>query len=86
MSTDEAKALYKLRSRTVELNFADMKEHRGVRRFSCRGIRRVRNQVATTVLIHNLLHVYRAPAKPCAPSTTGSVGKRDETSPLTCSA
>ena len=86
MSTDEGKALYKLRSRTVELNFADMKEHRGVRRFSCRGMRRVRNQVAATVLIHNLLHVYRAPAKPCVPTITASAGKRDETSPLTCSA
>jgi transposase len=86
MSTDEAKALYKLRSRTVELNFADMKEHRGVRRFSCRGLRRVRNQAATTVLIHNLLHVHRASAAPCVESTPASDGNRNESSPLTCPA
>src|SRR5262245_43439753 len=28
METDEARRLYKLRSRTVELNYADLKEHR----------------------------------------------------------
>jgi hypothetical protein len=57
MSTDEAKRLYKLRSQTVELNYADMKEHRGLRRFHCRGRRRIKGEVGALVLAHNLLFV-----------------------------
>jgi len=57
MNTLEAKALYKQRSRTVELNFADMKEHRGMRRFHCRGPRRVSAEIGAVVLVHNLLSV-----------------------------
>ena len=86
MNTDEGKALYKLRCRTVELNFADMKEHRGIRRFSCRGSQRVRNETATAVLVHNLLYVYRATAEPCIASAPASNAERDGNSPLACSA
>jgi transposase len=57
MHTTEAQLLYKQRSRTVELNFADLKEHRGLRRFHCRGLGRVRAEVASLVLTHNLLEV-----------------------------
>jgi hypothetical protein len=57
MQTPEAQALYKQRSRTVELNFADMKEHRGLRRFHCRGLDRVTAEVGLLVLTHNLLEV-----------------------------
>jgi transposase len=57
MQTDEAKNLYKLRSRTVELNFADLKEHRGLRRFHCRSIVRTKAEVGSLVLTHNLLAV-----------------------------
>jgi transposase len=57
MQTDEAKQLYKLRSRTVEQSFADVKEHRGLRRFHGRGLRRVRAEVGALVLTHNLLVV-----------------------------
>jgi transposase len=57
MQTDEAKRLYKLRSRTVELNYADMKEHRGLRRFHGRGSCRVTAEVGLLVLAHNMLHV-----------------------------
>jgi len=57
MQTVQAKELYKQRSRTVELNFADMKEHRGLRRFHCRGLQRVRTGIGVLVLAHNLLHV-----------------------------
>jgi transposase len=57
MSTDEAKRLYKLRSQTVELNYADMKEHRDLRRFHCRGLRRIQGEVGALVLAHNLLFV-----------------------------
>jgi Transposase DDE domain len=57
METDEAKHLYKLRSRTVEQSFADLKEHRGLRRFHCRGPRRVTAEVGSLVLTNNLLAV-----------------------------
>jgi hypothetical protein len=57
MQTDGAKQLYKLRSQTVELNYADLKEHRGLRRFHCRGLRRVTAEVGALVLAHNLLFV-----------------------------
>lgn len=57
MQTDDAKRLYKRRSQTVELNYADMKEHRGLRRFHCRGPHRARAEVAILVLAHNLLWV-----------------------------
>jgi transposase len=66
MQTPAAKELYKLRSRTVELNYADMKEHRGLRRFHCRGPNRIRAEIGAVVLAHNLLaidaHRNRAPA------------------------
>jgi transposase len=57
MEADEAKHLYKLRSRTVEQSFADLKEHRGLRRFHCRGPRRVTAEVGALVLTSNLLAV-----------------------------
>jgi len=57
MQTDEAKRLYKLRSQTVELNYADLKEHRGLRRFHGRGLRRARVEIGCLVLTHNLLQL-----------------------------
>lgn len=57
MQTDEAKRLYKLRSQTVELNYADMKEHRGLRRFHGRGPCRVTAEVGLLVLAHNMVYV-----------------------------
>jgi Transposase DDE domain len=45
METVEAKAIYKQRGQTVELRFADAKTHRGFRRFSSRGLKRVRIEV-----------------------------------------
>jgi hypothetical protein len=57
MQTPEAQALYKKRGRTVELNFADMKEHRGLRRFHGRGKVRTTAEVGSLVLTHNLLAV-----------------------------
>ena len=50
MDRDDIKLLYKLRSQTVELNFADLKEHRGLRRFHSRGLGRVTTEVAALVL------------------------------------
>lgn len=60
MESPEAKTLYKLRSQTVELAYADMKEHRGLRRFRSRGLRRAKTQVGLIVLTHNILAVQRA--------------------------
>jgi hypothetical protein len=57
MQTDAAKQLYKLRSQTVELSFADMKEHRGLRRFHGRSLERATTEVGLLVLVHNLLYV-----------------------------
>jgi len=54
MQTPAAKELYKLRRQTVELGFADLKEHRRLRRFSRRGLTSVRSELALAVLAHNL--------------------------------
>jgi transposase len=66
MQTDEARRLYRLRSRTVELNYADLKEHRGLRRFHARGRPRVANEVGLLVLTHNLLCLERHYQSPTA--------------------
>jgi hypothetical protein len=59
METAEAKAVYRLRGQTIEIVFADVKEHRGLRRFSGHGLTRVRTEFALEVLLHNLLVVHR---------------------------
>jgi transposase len=55
MQTPEAKQLYRYRKQTVELAFADSKQHRGLRRISGYGLTKARLQTGLTVLIHNLL-------------------------------
>jgi transposase len=57
MQTPAAKELYKLRRQTVELGFADLKEHRGLRRFSRRGLAAVRSELGLAVLAHNLRYL-----------------------------
>lgn len=59
METDDAKRVYRLRGQTIEIVFADVKEHRGLRRFSGHGLARVRTEFALEVLLHNLLVVHR---------------------------
>jgi Transposase DDE domain len=59
MRTEKAKELYKLRCRTVEQSFADLKEHRGIRRFHGRGLARVRAEIDSLVLTHNILQVVK---------------------------
>lgn len=54
METVEAKLLYRQRGQTIERVFGDFKEHRNLRRFRGRGIRRARAQLGLTVLGHNL--------------------------------
>jgi len=62
MATDEAKQLYKKRKQTVELGFADIKQHRGLRRFPRRGLRHARTHIGLLVLAHNLLALHQATA------------------------
>ena len=64
MATAEAKSIYRLRGQTVELGFADFKQHRSLRQFSGRGPNRAQRQVGLTVLVHNLLVVHRAMPPP----------------------
>jgi transposase len=70
----EAKALYRLRSQTVELVKADWKEHRRLRHFSGRGLSRARTQVGLIVLAHNLVTLVteRKKAADGKPSTTAA--------------
>jgi transposase len=72
MRTVEAKAIYKQRSQTVELRFADAKTHRGLRRFSGRGLKRARIEVGLYVLTHNLLVVWRASHRKNAEGPNGT--------------
>lgn len=55
METAEAKELYKQRSRTIELRYADLKAHRRLRRFNHYGPRRTRAQIGAAILTYNLL-------------------------------
>lgn len=60
MQTPEAKQLYRYRKQTVELAFADSKQHRGLRRISGYGLTKARVQTGLTVLAHNLLTLHTA--------------------------
>ena len=54
MKTPEAKELYRQRSQCVERSYADQKEHRGLRKFSGRGLLRATAQAGLSILVHNL--------------------------------
>lgn len=58
MKTAEAKALSRHRGQTVERGFADLKEHRGARRFSGRGLQVARAEVGLSFVLHNLLTIH----------------------------
>src|SRR3569623_1689057 len=58
MPTPEAKEVYRQRKQTVELAFADSKQHRGLRRVSGYGLTIARVQTALTVLVHNVLALW----------------------------
>lgn len=59
MQTPAARSIYRLRKQTVERGLADFKEHRCLRRFSGRGLKRARIQMGLTVTAHNLLTLER---------------------------
>ena len=72
MQTPEAKAIYRQRGQTVELRFADTRTHRGLRRFSGRGLERVRIEVGLLVLSHNLLVIQAAGQRKAAEGQNGT--------------
>jgi hypothetical protein len=75
MQTEKAKQLYRLRSRTVELSYADLKEHRGLRRFHGRGQSRARTEVGLLVLAHNLLCLEAYRSQPRAPPANAELAQ-----------
>jgi hypothetical protein len=64
MQTPEAQALYRCRQQTVELAFADFKEHRCLTRFSGHGLTAARAEVGLSVLVHNALALLPALRRP----------------------
>jgi len=66
METSEAQAILKTRGQVAERGFADLKEHRQLRRHTGRTPTRAKTDVALAVLIHNLMivhqHVAESPA------------------------
>jgi hypothetical protein len=72
MATAEAKAIYQQRGQTIELRFADAKAHRGLRRFSRRGLKRVRIEAGLMVLGQNLRVVQTAKQRKAAEGTNGT--------------
>jgi hypothetical protein len=77
METERAKAVYRLRGQTIEIVFADFKEHRGLRRFSGRGLAHARTELALEVLVHNLLVLHRfSSQKQSAKEANSTDGKK----------
>ena len=60
MATDEAKQLYRLRGQSIEIVFADFKEHRNLRHFPVAASSGLRGEVAGLVLCHNLLLLHKS--------------------------
>ncbi len=58
MLTSAAKELLRRRGQTAERGFADLKEHRKLRRMTGRGLLRARTDVGICVLIRNLLALH----------------------------
>jgi hypothetical protein len=65
-ATKEGKELYKLRRQTIELRYADLKQHRQLRRFNHYGPPRARAQIGATVLAYNLLILQKN--RKCSPT------------------
>ena len=60
LGTDTGKATYKLRKSVVEPVFGQIKEARGFRRFSFRGLAKVAAEWDLVALTHNLLKLFRS--------------------------
>ena len=59
MEEPAGQQLYRLRKQTIERHFADMKEHRGLRRFAGFGPASARTQVGLLVLAVNLVALHK---------------------------
>jgi transposase len=57
MGTDEAKAIYKERSSTIETVNGELKTQRGMGRFNVRGLEKIGCAVLWSVLAYNVVHV-----------------------------
>src|SRR5262249_43505062 len=57
MAEPGSRQIYKRRSQTVELGYADIKEHRGLRVFRCFGRKRARAQAGLVILASNGLKI-----------------------------
>jgi transposase len=57
MAEPSGQEVYKLRGRSVELGYADIKEHRGLRVFRCFGRKRARAQAGLVILSSNGLKI-----------------------------
>jgi hypothetical protein len=75
MAATEGKQLYRRRKQTVELGFADVKQHRALHRLPRRGLRRARIRLGLLVLVHNLLAYGAAMSQPASldPSETSQL-------------
>jgi hypothetical protein len=60
LATDTGKATYRLRRSVVEPVFGQIKEGRGFRRFSFRGLAKVAAEWDLVALTHNLLKLFRS--------------------------
>ncbi len=60
MAAPASQEIYKQRSRSVELGYADIKEHRGLRVFRCFGRKRARAQAGLVLLASNGLKIVAA--------------------------
>ena len=59
LASQEGKARYTLRKSTVEPVFGQIKEARGIRRFSLRGLSKVTSEWRLIGATHNLLKLFR---------------------------
>ena len=64
LKTPEGREVYKMRKAIVEPVFGQIKEARGFRRFSFRGLRAVTMEWDLVCLTHNLLKLFRAGVRP----------------------
>ncbi len=60
MASPAGRELYRLRHQTVEREFADVKQHRGLRQFPVFGLARSRIQVGLLILIQDGLELLKA--------------------------
>jgi transposase len=60
LGTEAGRSIYKMRKAIVEPVFGHIKERRGFRRFSLRGLENVRSEWKLVCLTHNLLKLFRS--------------------------